>query len=183
MSRKNSTARAVGVAMGGAAIAAFIGMGTAHADGADVVSTYPTSDDAFQILFGAPGNANLDSATGAAQIASNETADANLTATNPGDETALTNLAALFEGTGTDHALTQLVNAIDPSAFVTQSTPDIAGYLTAASGDAGGYLVPDDFLGYLATDLDFFLLSPLGLDPGLLGPLIDTLIGSEVGGF
>jgi hypothetical protein len=28
-----------------------------------------------------------------------------------------------------------------------------------------------------------FPLSPLGLDPGLLGPLIDTLIGAEVGGF
>jgi hypothetical protein len=183
MSRINSTAKAVGVTLGGAAVAAFVGLGTAHADTADVVSTYPTSDDAFQILFGAPGNANLDSATGLAQIAANETADANLAATNAGDETALTNLAVLFQETGTDHALSQLINAIDPSAFVTQSTPDIAGYLTAAAGDAGGYLVPDDFLGYLATDLDFFLLSPLGLDPGLLGPLIDTLLGSEVGGF
>jgi hypothetical protein len=174
MSRKNSTARAVGAALGGAAIAAFIGMGTAHA---------APVDDGFQILFGETGNPNLDSATGLAQIASNVTADANLTATNAGAETALTNSADLFQSTGTDHALEQLVYALDSSAFVTQSTEGVAGYLTAASGDAGGYLVPDDFLGYLATDLDFFLLSPTGLDPGLLGPIIDTLLGFAVGGF
>jgi hypothetical protein len=183
MSRKYSTALGIGAALGGAAIATFLSMGTAHADTTDVVSTYPTSDDAFQILFGAPGNPNLDdNATGLAQIAANETADANLTASNAGDETDLTNDAVLFESTGTDHALEQLIYAVDPSSFVTQSTPDIAGYLTGA-GVSGDYLVPDDFLGYTATDLDFFLLSPLGLDPGLLGPLIDTLIGAEVGGF
>jgi hypothetical protein len=62
---------------------------------------------------------------------------------------------------------------------VVQFDPDIAGYLTDAfgPGDAGGYLVPDDALGYLATDLDFFLLSPTGLDPALLGPVLDTLLG------
>jgi hypothetical protein len=175
---RRRSAFTLATAAGGALAAAMLGMGVAHAD---ITTTYPTDDDGFQILFGAPGNENLDSATGAAQIASNETADNNLAATSPGDETAFTNDAVLFESTGTDHGVEQLVYALDPSSFVTQSTPDIDGYLTGAN--AGDYLVPDDSLGYLATDLDFFLLSPIGLDPGLLGPLIDTLVGSEVGGF
>jgi hypothetical protein len=179
MSRKHSTALGIGAALGGAAVASFLSMGTANAI---PVSDYPNGDDGFQILFGAPGNANLDSATGEAQVASNITADANLTASNPADETSLTNDAILFQDTGTDHALEQLIYAIDPSAYVVQSTPGVIdGYLTGAN--VGDYLVPDDSLGYLATDLDFFLLSPLGLDPGLLGPLIDTLLGAEVGGF
>jgi hypothetical protein len=49
--------------------------------------------------------------------------------------------------------------------------------------DAFSYLVPDDSLGFLRTDLDFFVLSPLGLDLGLIGPLIDTLLGFPPGGF
>jgi hypothetical protein len=145
-------------------------MGVAHAD---VVSTYPTDDDGFQILFGAPGTAGLVPG----QITTNETSDANLTASNPGEETTLTNDASLFEATGGDHGLEQLIYAIDPSSYVVQTTPGIDGFLTGA-GDAGGYLVPDDFLGYLGTELDAFLLTPLGLDPGLLGPLIDTILGS-----
>jgi hypothetical protein len=111
------------------------------------------------------------------QITTNETSDANLTASSPGEETTLTNDASLFEATGGDHGLEQLIYAIDPSSYVVQTTPGIDGFLTGA-GDAGGYLVPDDFLGYLGTELDAFLLTPLGLDPGLLGPLIDTILGS-----
>jgi hypothetical protein len=183
MSQKESNGRGrratftLATAIGGAAAAAVLGMGTANA------VTPPPTDDGFQILFGAAGNPNLDGdATGLAQIASNVTADANLTATNAGAETALTNSADLFQATGTDHALEQLVFALDPSSFVTQATTGVDGYLAGAT-DAGSYLVPDDFLGYLATDLDFFLLSPTGLDPGLLGPIIDTLVGAEVGGF
>ena len=116
-------------------------MGMAHAD--DVVVTPPT-DDGFQILFGAPDNPNLDSAAGEAQTATNVTDDANLEATSPGDETAFTNDADLFEATGTDHAITQVIYALDPSSFVVQSTPGIDGYLTGA--DTGDYLVPDDSL-------------------------------------
>ena len=52
MSRKHSTALGIGAAMGGAAVAAFLSMGMAHAD--DLVVTPPV-DDGFQILFGAPG--------------------------------------------------------------------------------------------------------------------------------
>jgi hypothetical protein len=171
MSRKHSTALGIGAAMGGAAVAAFLSMGTAHA-----VDGYPVDDDGFQILFGAPGTEGLVPG----QIADNVTADANLTASNQGAETTLSNDAASFEsavaGSG-DHGLEQLIYAIDPSAYVVQTTTGIDGYLTGAS-DAGGYLVPDDFLGYVGTELDAFLLSPLGLDPVLLSPLLDTILGS-----
>jgi hypothetical protein len=163
MSHKYSTA--IGLAAG-AACAAFIGMGTAHAVEA------PPVDDGFQILFGAPGTDGLL----ASQTATNVLDDSNLTATNPGAETALTNSADLFQATGTDHGLEQLIFALDPSSYVVQSTDGIDGYLTGAT-DAGDYLVPDNALGFLATDLDFFLLSPTGLDPGLLGPILDTLLG------
>jgi hypothetical protein len=173
MSRKDSTAMGVGAALAGAAVAAFVSMGTAHAD---VISTYPTDDDGFQILFGAPGTQGLVPG----QIETNEVSDANLTASNAGEETSLTNDAVAFESATTgsgDHGLEQLIYALDSQAYVVQTTTGIDGYLTGAS-DAGGYLVPDDFLGYLGTELDAFLLTPLGLDPGLLGPLIDTILGS-----
>ena len=42
--------------------------------------------------------------------------------------------------------------------------------------DSGQYLVPDDFLGYLATGLDYGLLTPTGLN-FVLTPLIDILVG------
>jgi hypothetical protein len=87
------------------------------------------------------------------------------------------NDAALYEATGGDHGLEQLIYGLDHSAYVVQFTPGIDGFL-AGAGDAGGYLVLDDFLGYLGTELDTFLLTRLGLDPGLLGPLIDTIAGS-----
>ncbi len=47
-----------------------------------------------------------------------------------------------------------------------QHDADIIG---TVAGSGGGFLVPDDFLGYLATDLDYFLLTPTGLDPLALG--------------
>jgi hypothetical protein len=173
MSQKESNGRGrratftLATAIGGAAAAAMFGTGIAHAD-----PPVPPIDDGFQILFGAPDTAGL----AAGQAATNVMDDANLLATNPGAETALTTSADFFQTVGTDHALEQLIFAIDPSAYVVQSTDGIDGYLTGAT-DAGSYLVPDDFLGYLGTDLDFFLLSPTGLDPGLLGPIIDTLLG------
>jgi len=172
MSQKDSNGRGrragfgLVTAAGGAVAAAIYSMGTAHAD------VTPPTDDGFQVLFGAPGTAGLL----ASQTATDVTDDANLTATNAGDETALTNSADLFQDTGTDHALEQLIFAIDPSSYVVQSTPGIDGFLTGAT-DTGDYLVPDNSLGFLATDLDIFLLNPTGLDPGLLGPIIDTLLG------
>jgi hypothetical protein len=160
MSRKNLTARAVGAAIGGAAIAAFVGMGTAHADA-----------DGWEDLLGAPGTEGLAAGQGAADL----TYDGELFASSPGTATAFDLAVDSFQHTGTEHAITQLVDSIDHNAFVVQFDPDFTGYLTGA--DAGGYLVPDDFLGYLATDLDFFVLNPTGLDPALLGPLVESLLG------
>jgi len=175
MSRKHSTALGIGAAMSGAAVAAFLSMGTAQAD-------YPTSDDGFEILFGGPGNPNLDeTAAGLGQIANNVTADANLTTASSADSTILTNDAIAFEQLGSDHPLELLVNDLLPSSFVLQFTPGIDGYLTGA--DLGDYLVPDSSLGFLATDLDAFLLDPTGLSALLLGPIIETLLGDQVGGF
>jgi hypothetical protein len=41
---------------------------------------------------------------------------------------------------------------------------------------SGEFLVPDDFIGYLGTVLDYGLLNPLGLAP-VLEPVIDLLLG------
>jgi len=171
MSRKYSTA--VGLAAGAAA-AAFIGMGTAHAD-TPVVDIYPdtagvvaagdanTPDDAYDILFGSAGTQGIDNA--ALDVS---TAESNVT----GYESFTTDVVT-FEQTAGDHGLEDLINAIDPSAFYEQTTTGVAGTI-ADSGDA--YLVPDSALGYLATGLDYGLLTPTGLDY-VLTPLIDLLFG------
>ena len=78
-----------------------------------------------------------------------------------------------FESTASDHGLENLIYGIDPSAFYLQSSSDIAG--TVANAD-GAYLVPDSTLGYLATGLDYGLLTPTGLTD-VLTPLIDILTG------
>jgi hypothetical protein len=61
-------------------------------------------------------------------------------------------------------------NKVKTSAFYLQSSADIVG----------DYLAPDDALGYLATGLDYGLLTPTGLD-FVLTPLIDILVGSTPG--
>jgi hypothetical protein len=157
MSRKHSTALGIGAAFGGAAVATFLSMGTAHADDS-------LAPDGFSDLFGSSGP----------QAADDATLDSQFFLQDPGGAASFDKGVDLFDSQGLDHGITQLINALDPSAFTVQFDPDISGYLVA---DPGGYLVPDDFLGYLATDLDFYLLNPLGLDPLLLGPLIDTLLG------
>jgi hypothetical protein len=162
MSRKHSTALTISAAMGGAAVAAFLSMGTAHAD--------PDADP-FEDLLGGPGTPGLS----AAQIADNVSLDQQLVETPGNNAAALDTAVDTFESTGTAHPLTQLIDALDSNAFQVQFDPDISGYLTGT--DAGGYLVPDDFLGYLAVDLDADLLNPTGLGPLLLGPIIDLLLG------
>ena len=168
MSRKHSTALGISAAVAGAAVAAFVGMGTAHADDS-------LTPDGYQDLFGAPGTTGLS----AGQAADNVSLDEHAFLNNAGSAGAFDSAVDSFESTGTAHPLEQLVWGLDPSTFVVQHDADIAGYLTAANGagDAGGYLVPDDFLGYVATDLDAYLLNPTGLGPLLLGPLIDVLLG------
>jgi hypothetical protein len=178
MSRKYSTA--VGLAAGAAA-AAFIGMGTAHAD-TPYVDTYADSpgvatagdtvlpNDAYDMLFGAMGTSA--SGQGFEDNAADVTAaDQNLT----GYE-GFTNDVVTFEETAGDHGLENLINAIDPSAFYEQTTAGVTGTI-ADSG--GAYLVPDSALGYLATGLDYGLLSPTGLDY-VLTPLIDVLLGQPI---
>jgi hypothetical protein len=171
MSRKYSTA--VGLAAGAAA-AAFIGMGTAHAD-TPYVDTYADTpgvatagdtvlpNDAYDILFGAEGTQGVDNA--ALDVSS---ADSSVT-----NYEAFANDVVTFEQTAGDHGLEDLINAIDPSAFYEQTTTGVAGTI-ADSG--GAYLVPDSALGYLATGLDYGLLTPTGLDY-VVTPLIDLLFG------
>jgi len=163
MSRKHSTALGIGAALGGAAVAAFFSMGTAQA--------LPGDFDGYEDLFGGPGTSGISPA----QIASNVALDTAAAQSNLPNAQAVDTLIDSFESTGTAHPLTQLVYGLDPSTFAVQFDPDIDGYLTGAN--AGGYLVPTDFLGYVATDLDAYLLNPTGLGPLLLGPLIDLLLG------
>ncbi|MFZ0718766.1 hypothetical protein [Mycobacterium sp.] len=163
MSRKYSTA--IGLAAG-AACAAFIGMGTAHADG-----PFPdpyTAPDPYAALFGAMGSQGV--------------ADNNLdltASTESGYQTFQTTVDA-FESTASEHGLENLVNAIDPSAFYEQTGGLDPGFAGTIADTMGAYLVPDSTLGYLATGLDFGLLTPTGLD-FVLTPLIDLLTGVPVG--
>jgi hypothetical protein len=174
MSHKYSTA--IGLAAG-AACAAFIGMGTAHAS--PVVDIYFDTpgvatagdtilpNDAYDMLFGSLGTQGVDNST-----LDVSDAQSNLT----GYEAFTTDVAA-FEANAGDHGLENLIFAIDPTAFYEQTTVGVTGTLL----DSGGaYLVPDSFLGYLATGLDFGLLTPTGLTY-VLTPLIDLLTGTPFG--
>ncbi|MGB9250513.1 MAG: hypothetical protein WCC28_12250 [Mycobacterium sp.] len=175
MSHKYSTA--VGLAAG-AACAAFIGMGTAHATPvvdiyADTTSIDTLGDtfhpnDAYDMLFGSLGS----------QGVANSTLDVSDAQSNLAGYEAFTTDVAAFEANAGDHGLENLIFAIDPSAFYEQTTAGVTGTLL----DSGGaYLVPDSFLGYLATGLDYGLLTPTGLTY-VLTPLIDLLTGTPFGG-
>lgn len=160
MSQKYFTA--VGAALGGAAVAAFVGMGTANAD---LIS------DGFQDLYGAVGNDNILPAQGLANAA----LDSQLIIQDGATGTTAASFdhaVDIFESSNV-HAVADLINAIDPSAFALQSDPDIVGTFNIL----GDYLVPVDSLGYLAQSVDFFLLDPTGLG-FLLSPVIEVLLGS-----
>ena len=165
MSYKYSTA--IGAALGGAAIAAFVGMGTAHASPEVTVDSYYdtpgvitagdtfTPNDAYDILFGSADGQGADNA-------SLDISDAQSGLS--GYESFTTDVVA-FEGQAGEHGLENLIYALDPSAFYLQTTDGVSGTISeTVSGVAGAYLVPDDFLGYLATGLDYGLLTPTGLD-------------------
>ena len=166
MSRKQFTAFGLATAVGGAMAAAMLSMGTAHAT-PDVpyMDPYPAPDP-YDVLFGAMG----------AQGASDNTLDTNLAISNPAGDLTFYNDVVSFEQ-GQDHALQNLIFALDPSAFYEQTSTGITGTI-ADSG--GAYLVPESSLGYLATGLDAGLLTPVGLDY-ILTPLIDILTGQPVG--
>jgi hypothetical protein len=167
MSRKHSTALSIGAAFGGAAVATFLSMGTAQAQPDYATNT----DDGYEVVFGHPGESGIETGQGATNL----TDDTTLFESSPSNAAAFSTDATAFEGAVTgsgDHGLEQLIYALDPSAYTVNVDPDFTGYLSG-----GGYLVPDDSLGYLGTELDLFLLSPLGLDPALLSPILDTLLG------
>jgi hypothetical protein len=146
----------VSAAVAGAAVAAFLSMGNAYAD-----------TDGYSDLFGATGTPGYPTAAGL----DNASLDTQLFDQNPGQALAFDQYVDTFESNN-DHAVANLINALDPAAFVTQHDADITGTLLG-----GGYLVPDDTLGYLATELDAFLLNPTGLG-FLLSPVIEILLGS-----
>jgi hypothetical protein len=163
MSRKHSTAFGISAAMGGAAVAAFLSMGTAHALPGDLLD-----HDGYSDLFGATGTVGYPAAAGA----DNAELDQQLFIQDPTTALSFDHAVDVFESSNV-HPIADLINALDPSAFVLQSDPDIAGTATAL----GQYLVPDDAIGYLATDVDFFLLDPTGLG-FLLSPVVEILAGS-----
>jgi hypothetical protein len=145
---------------GGALAAAALSMGTAHAS--PFLDPY-LPPDPYDVLFGAQGTQGID----------NNLLDGTLFTSNPtGDATLMEDVAA-FEGNAGEHGISNLINAIDPSAFYEQTGGGAVGTIVDT---AGAYLVPDSALGYLATGLDFALLTPTGLD-FVLTPLIDLLLG------
>jgi|GEM_PF-1797590 len=164
-------------AAGAAVAAAALSMGVAHA--APVVDPYSdvtgiaslgdkfTPNDAYDMLFGSHGTQGVDNA--ALDLSD---AQSNLS----GYESFTTDVMT-FEQTAGDHGLENLIYAIDPSAFYEQTTAGVVGTI-ADSG--GAYLVPESSLGYLATALDYGLLTPTGLDY-VLTPLIDVLTGTPFG--
>jgi hypothetical protein len=144
----------------------MLGMGSANAD-TPVVDIYAPGD-AYTALFGADG----------AQGLANHALDINAAIANPTGFEVFSNDVGLFEAAPFEHGLENLINAIDPSAFYEQTSTGIIGTI-ADSG--GAYLVPDDALGYLATGLDYGLLTPTGLNY-VLTPLIDILLGEPPAG-
>jgi hypothetical protein len=147
----------VSAAVAGAAVAAFLSMGNAYADA-----------DGYSDLFGAIGTTGYPTSAGL----DNASLDAQLFDQNPGQALAFDQFVDTFESNN-DHPIADLIYSLDHSAFLLQSDPDIVGTASAT----GQYLVPDDSLGYLATELDAFLLNPTGLG-FLLSPVIEILLGS-----
>jgi hypothetical protein len=105
-----------------------------------------------------------------AQGIDNAALDSQLALTNSAGEASFQIAVDQFEAS-TDHPLADLINAIDPSAFYEQVGGGAIGDLAG-----GAYLAPDDALGYLATGLDYGLLTPTGLS-FVLDPLINLLLG------
>jgi hypothetical protein len=179
-SNRRRTAVGIGVAAGAAFAAGIIGLGTAgapwlvgHSTTADVAlagNGEPTSldHDPFSDLF---GSQNADDPTSVG--GHNAALDTSLYQSDPGTATQFDTVVDEFEASQ-DHPLTDLVNFIDPSAFTTQTDPDIVD----AMGDPIEYLVPAAGAQLQFADLIVgldFVLTGSGL-PFLLDPAVDTLI-------
>jgi hypothetical protein len=173
MSQKDSTGRGrrtgfgLVTAVGGALAAAALSMGTAHA------SPFPdpyAAPDPYDVLFGAAGD----------QGVANNNLDLVDAAQNASSFEAFMKATDAFESTAGDHGLENLIYAIDPTAFYEQTGGLDPGFAGTILDSGGAYLVPDSALGYLATGLDYGLLTPTGLDY-VLTPLIDLLTGTPFG--
>lgn len=169
IAQSRRTAAGIGVIAGGTFVAAMMSLGAAPAAFAaptgsvdsPFVDTTP-NPDGYSDLFGG---------TGTTQGSDDASLDTQLFQQNPADALAFDTSVIRFEDNN-DHPITDLINALDPSAFQYQFDPDITGTMAG-----GTYLIPDDGLGYLAVELDAFLLNGLGLSAAL-GPVIDILLGS-----
>jgi hypothetical protein len=155
-------ALSLGTAAGAALIAASISMGTAPAARADITDADPVSD-----LIGA-FDPNSFSATGAPTDA--------LGLFGYYTDTYLLGPSGL--GDALDPSVDSYVSSLPSgAASVLDADPvsDLVGALDPSAFTALG--VPDDVLGVLASGLDADLLAPLGLG-ALLDPVIDGLVGS-----
>jgi hypothetical protein len=123
----------------------------------------PVDDQGYSALFGAEGS-------GAQGIGAHDAAlDASLFKADPADAAGFYTDVTYFEE-GNLHPFTDLLHSIDPSAFATQTFDGIHGaYLV----NGGAYLIPTDFLGYLATETDF-VLNGNGLS-AILDPAVNLL--------
>jgi hypothetical protein len=140
--------------------------GNQHAPDADV----PVNAQPYSALFGAEEGPLGQ--TGAESIGGHNAAlDFDLYNSHQTLAENFYNDVAEFENTE-DHPFADLVNLLDPNAFTTQTFGTGDDAITGTL-DGGGYLIPTDGFGYLATDLDF-ALTGTGLTY-FLNPVIDLL--------
>jgi hypothetical protein len=142
--RNRRWAAGAGMAVGAAFAAALIGLANAPA-----ASAAPVDEDPFQDLFGFSAS-GVNSWT--------QGADDFLETNAPALATGLDQFVDSFLAVDQD-PLTDLVQAIDPSAFI---------------GNSG---MPDDFVGELAISLDSHVLFPTGLG-AVLDPTVDAFFPS-----
>jgi hypothetical protein len=134
----------------------------------------------YSALFGAE-NLDPDNVPAAQSIGGHNAAlDHSLDSSDPGTAGTFYADAAEFQASD-DHPFADLFNIFDPGGFTTQTFSDIAGNAT----DDGGYLVPTDAFGFLATGLDYALTGTgitFLLDPSinLFGAAL-TDLGSDLG--
>jgi hypothetical protein len=123
----------------------------------------PVDDQGYSALFGAEG-------AGAQGVGAHDAAlDASLFQADPATAAGFYKDVTYFEE-GNLHPFTDLLHSIDPSAFATQTFDGIHG---AYLQPGGAYLIPTDFLGYLATETDF-VLNGNGLS-AILDPAVNLL--------
>jgi hypothetical protein len=143
----------------------------------DLEGDTPVTQQGYSALFGAEDlDDNGDQSIGG----HNASLDASLSDSNPGTAGSFYDDVVQFQESQ-DHPFADLVNLIDPSGFTTQTFDDITGNAT----DDGGYLVPTDFFGFLATGTDYALTGTgltFLLDPAvnLFGAAL-TDLGSDLG--